>query len=274
MNSIIYQVFMSILSGQFGLNSAAQDPKTETIISSLKDIQGRDKKTSIDEVEKQISIFDTQLSTMQIFAAIPQFAPYISPMLANIKEQKAALELVYDHFEAFSGGDGYIDKADYAAIREAAECDGNDKNFSEEDLEDIYDINGYEYDPAIEFSLSTFRANADKTYGSKSKDQNRTFDEDNSEQNILISDNRGNDTYTVGADVEDSNLVFTALKDGDTLNLEGKWTFVEEVYDESDDDTPYVLLTNENGTNVFIKGTYDEIKDLINADDLVEPATT
>ncbi|NLF83044.1 MAG: hypothetical protein GX568_03550 [Candidatus Gastranaerophilales bacterium] len=261
MNGIQSLVYLVQLLGGYGGLQVNQNPKTDTIVNSLSSIAGRDKRTSVEEIEKQISIFDTQLSTMQIFAAIPQFAPFISPMLANIKEQKAALELVYDHFDAFSAGDGYIDKADLRTIREAAECDGNGKDFSEEDLEDIYDINGVEYDPVIDFSLRSFKANKDATIGNKTGDQFRRFGEDSSEQNILISDNKGDDTYTVGKDVEDANLVFTSLNDGDRLNLDGRWS-AEQIYDE-DNDTPYVLYTNENGNNVFVKGKLKDLDDIV-----------
>ncbi|NLF82381.1 MAG: hypothetical protein GX568_00155, partial [Candidatus Gastranaerophilales bacterium] len=265
MNSnVIYQFVMMALNGQLG-NTAVLNPKTETIVSSLKDIQGRDKKTSFEEVEKQISIFDNQLSTMQIFASIPQFAPVISPMLANIKEQKAALELVYDNFDAFAGEDGYIDKGDFAAIREAAECDGNGNDFSKEDLEDIYDINGVEYDPEEDFSFSKIKF--DSKVSSKTGSQTRKFDDAQSEKNIHIKDNRGDDTYIVSEEVEDSNLVFTELDKGDKLELKGKWS-IKEVYDEEAEEE-YVMYTNEEtGTNVFVKGSIDDVYDQVNVEKL------
>jgi hypothetical protein len=102
-----------------------------------------------------------------------------------------------------------------------------------------------------------------KEYGRNRIDNTRLFGDRQSEKNILISDDRGNDTYTVSEYVEDSNLVFTALEDGDMLNLEGAWRFEEIVDDETDDD--YVLYINENtGTNVFVKGRIDDVKDLVN----------
>lgn len=268
MNDVWTQILMLAYMKQQCGNPASQNPKTETIISSLTAVAGRDEKASKDELERQLSIFDTQLSTMQIFSCIPQFAPYFSQMAAKINEQKAALELVYDHFEGFAGVDGFIDKSDLAKIEEAAEYDGNKLDFSETDLADIYYLNGGEYNPTEEFSLSKFNFSAANTIKNEHGNQEREFDDDYSNKNILIKDDRDDDTYIVTEDIEESNLVFTNLDDGDKLNLEGTWS-AEQIYDEETDEE-YVLYTNEeNGTNVFVKGTLDDVEDLVNVDEII-----
>jgi hypothetical protein len=101
----------------------------------------------------------------------------------------------------------------------------------------------------------------------KRGNQSRVLDEDQSEKNILIKDSKGNDTYTIEEDVEDSNLVFTALNDGDKLNLKGKWSITQ--IEDSKTDEDYVMYTNaETGTNVFVKGTIDDVYDLVKIDKL------
>lgn len=269
MNDVWTQILMLAYMKQQCGNPASQNPKTETIISSLTAVAGRDEKASKDELERQLSIFDTQLSTMQIFSCIPQFAPYFSQMAAKINEQKAALELVYDHFEGFAGVDGFIDKSDHAKIEEAAEYDGNKLDFSETDLADIYYLNGGEYNPTEEFSLSKFNFSAANTIKNEHGNQEREFDDDYSNKNILIKDDRDDDTYIVTEDIEESNLVFTTLDEGDELNLEGTWT--REEVDDKDGSGTYVRFTNEKtGTNVFVKGTIDDTEDLVNVDNFAQ----
>jgi hypothetical protein len=262
LQSLVY--LMQLLKGN-GAVAASQNPQTSVITDTLKTVGGKNGATK-DEIESQLSIFDNQLSTFQIFAAIPQFAQYISPMLSNIQKQHDALELVLDNFEAFSGGDSVIDKYDRLNIEEAAGEDDNEADFSDEDLEALYDMNGIDA-PEEDFSLSNYSFSSSNTIKNKSGNQTRVFDADSVDDgdDVLVKDSKGNDTYSVSNDVEDANIFFTTMNEGDKLNLEGTWT--SEQIEDANTEEDYVKYTNEEtGTNVYVKVT-DDNEDIL--DDLV-----
>jgi hypothetical protein len=266
-SGLLSTILMMAMSGKLGCG-AAQNPKTDTIISAITSA-GKKNKTTQEDIENQLSIFNNQLSMMQMFTAIPQFAPYISPMIANIKAQQGALQLVDDNFDAFAGTDGddnvktYINtKAnsdDIANIRDAAETDDNAADFSEEDLAGLYDLQDMDY--AAPFDMSMFDGAVEKD------SKNYTF-KDKSEKTYKVTGTDEADTYTVKDTFEDSNLLFEDLNsgNGDKLTLEGEWT-AEQITGEDDED--YVLYTNEEtGTNVYVAGSKADVAGLVTGDNI------
>lgn len=233
-------------------------PKLQ-LSSTTSNQQAEKNGATLDDIEDKLSIFDTQLAIYEPLAAIPMFSQYLAPVMNQIKENQAALQLVSDNFEAFSGGDDLISKYDRIDIEEAAEEDDNASDFSEEDLDVLYDMHGIT-PPPEEFSYSAM--DFDERINYDSDDNNIDFDDDVSNDNILVRDRGGDDTYTVTEDTEDANIVFTKLDDGDALSLEGEWS-IQQIEDVDDGD-PYVLYTNEDtGTNIFVLGEIDEVEDLV-----------
>lgn len=261
--NVLSQFIMLAANSKLCQNAAVKNPQLGAIQGSIFAACGTDKKLTKEEMEKQFSNMDNELSLLQIFSAIPMLAPYVSPRIADLNESRNALQLVYDNFEGFAGYDDVIDESDIDKIREAAKYDGNEFDFSEDDLKDMYYLNDMEYDPLKNFSLSNL--SFDNIIGNEHKNQNREFDDDDSDKNICINDDRDDDTYTVSEDVKEANLVFTKLNYGDELNLDGTWSFVE--INDADNNESYVRYINKDtGTNVLVKGKYDDINDLVNVE--------
>lgn len=146
--NLLVQILMMAMNGQLGNNTTVQNPQTANVLSAIKSAASSKEGTTAEDIEDQLSIFDNQLSMYEPLMAIPIFAQYLSPMVTEIKTKQSALELVYDNFDAFSGGDDIIDKYDRVDIEEAAEEDGNINDFSEEDLDGLYEF--HEIDPEEE----------------------------------------------------------------------------------------------------------------------------